>query len=298
MAAATRQQPSIYAHQEELRRFFWRESELGITSTTGAIIARIIGGTDGTSHDHDGRMVAIVDRQNTIGTFRRTWRALRRMDDRGESHLVVVLHLLFGHAREPDYPAGTFGDVARIVHLTDTAEALRSDLAASDATTEMAALESGVFSAVTILDRQATIEEAFWREAGRHTRAARALTRARAAIENGRATSAQVHDAKSALDASTRRLGALLAEYDREPGVVRALVGACTHADRAWSARDALRHSLAYHGPREPDGKPVRSAYDAWTHERSTWTKAATREAESLREQALTAYRSARAEVA
>ena len=107
----------------------------------------------------------------------------------------------------------------------------------------------------------------------------------------------QVHDATQKQNASWRLLGTLLAEYDREP-LTRSLHGACTHADRAWSGRDAVKARLEYDGPRDDLGKPKTAAYAAWKRDRDEWIRTTKAEAERLRGRALAEYAQARSAVA
>lgn len=297
-----------FRFEGELQRFFRsRESELGIASSFGAMVTAAMGGGGRAEHDHDGRIVNLLDRLlgKTDGersyhghdsTFRHVWRALQSMDQAHLSNLVVVLHLLYGHTREPDFPGGVFGDVAKIVHLTDAAESAREDFSAEEGSQSMLRLHVA-FDLQSLAARRDIIAESFWRVAATHARRARGAARLSKRHQDGLEPIASVHDAVQKRDASWRLLGVLLDEYDREPKT-RALHGACTHADRAWSSRDAVKARLEYNGPRDERGKPKATTYATWARERDEWVRTAKVEAERLRAHALTEYAHARSQVA
>ena len=295
MAAATTL-PNAFVYEGELQRFFRsRESELGIRSNMGAQVnALLSGGGTHASHDFDHAMVDLLDRNKTLGVFRAVWSALTAMERAGHSRLVVVLHLLYGHTRAPDFPAGHFGDVAAIAHLTDAAELAREELAAAESEVSMVRL-SVAFDDAALAARRDVIAEEFWREAVRHQTWSNLAAKLRARHVDELSVAARYQEAMKRQNASWRRLGALLDEYDREPKT-RALIGACAHADWSWTPRAAIKARLQYDGPRDEYGKPRKLAYEQWQRARDEWTSAVRIEATALRTQALEAYRDARRE--
>jgi hypothetical protein len=224
----------------------------------------------------DDHLVEYVDNKARARRFRDTYRTLHAMP----GALVAVLHLLFGDPAPGDYPPG-FGDVAPIVHLTDAAEELRSDMAADDSSAHMARLGL-VFDEKQLSARRAGLAEEFWRWAVKWTR----LTR----IHNSRIAKGKfvaAADVKAKADFARRCMRQLLDEYPRDP-VVRAYTGACAGADHEWTARGAIRHALGY--AHTADGKPLRSPYELRKEEKPALILRLRKDAESLRSRAMKAY--------
>jgi hypothetical protein len=114
----------------ELREY-WGSHESwygGLKSNFGALLQALNGGGRSTSGDSD-HFVDVMDK-GTAGT-RRTWRKLKTMADRGQSVELTILYRLYGDVLR--HPVHNAIDKANgiLADMTETAERIREDLAAS-----------------------------------------------------------------------------------------------------------------------------------------------------------------------
>lgn len=278
------------------------EADIGVRSTFREMV-EVVGGAheasadgptarSGSSHGnadvhaHDERMLALHFR----GVFARAngiYQALKATP----SHHLTVLWLLHGPAR-PNAPHAVFGDVAPIVHLTDTVEAIREQMATRDGEARYETVSADYGATLEIARRR--IARQFWEAAGDWQKC---LSRAAARADNPKMQSARgkaiTLDLERRRDAWRVVMSTLLHAY-RYDGSASAQATAMGAADRELSPQAAIRWALDYRGPRGIDGKPHPEAHKAHLEARKTFERNARKDAERLRIGAAIAYRAAR----
>lgn len=284
---------SAWLFQAEISSLFQEaDTQVGVRSVFGAQLeAAQSGVVSEPTYDYDAKIVDVIA-SGTVRRQRIAWLTLRRMLAVGQEREVVVLHLLFGHARYPSLLG--FGDLAPIVHLTQAADDAREELATAEGERRMASLATS-FSAEALDFRRTAIAEAFWRIATKATRIEAKSNRLAAKGDDVGAA-----ELWRGVERNWRHLGDLLREYHLDP-TPRAMAGACAHEDAAITPRDALRIRTTTPPPKRPKGHDGDAAITVWklavdehNAAKATLVNLVTRQAGELRQQAQVAYYDAR----
>lgn len=255
------------------------ESAIGIRSShSSQLEAWSSGGHSSSGAFHD-RMPDLIDK----GTVRKAAPIYRALLETPTAQ-VVVLSLLCGPG-SPDANTETFGDIAPIAHLTDTAEAAREILALHAGESRDVAL-CRAFSA-NRERRQSEFAREFWHAAGRAVRlddlVTKRLTAPRCQTEDG---------ARITNEMEARRIGwwdvmAKILDAYAYDGELPARLSTLASADLEISARDAIRAKLA---PFSGANKEARAAHMAARKEFISGVKT---DGEQLRINAACAYKAA-----
>lgn len=311
----------------QLRSFFLEyESEIGWSSTYGAMAARLSGTSGGGGRaDALEIMSEVVDRGH-IKRGRQVFLILNRMISRGESKHVTVLYKLHGDV-DPNARYDVFGnELAPLAELTPTVDAAVKELAAAlgqQNVAKLMALEERARSPqrlsaleVPITELKDELDRVKAREGATTGDLLRVVFKLSAARRRVSAVkfmdecqdAALPVDAKRALKAlargkSTDVLADVVIVKEARPVVVaerwrRHHASVRKQAALEATTADALRWKLEYHGKRNPNGQPNPDAFKAWKAAKKEFVSDVKRDSERIRIAAANAFRTAKRDLA